>query len=90
MEILSVLFIAMFVVVFLKLFSILLHTGIFLLALPFKILSVFLSLFVVLAILLPLGIVGAVAGLLLAPLVILAFLLPVFMIFYGIYILINR
>jgi len=90
MEILSILFIGLFVVVFLKLFSVLLHTGIFLLVLPIKILSILLSLFVVLVVLLPLGVVGVVAGLLVVPLLILAFLLPLLLILYGIYLLINR
>ena len=90
MEILSVLFIVIFVVIFLKLFSVLLHTGVFLLTLPIKILSVLFSLFVVLVVLVPLGVVGVVAGLLAAPLFLAAFLLPVFLIVYGIYLLINR
>jgi len=90
MEILSILLVILLIVIFLKLFSVLLHTGFFLLTLPIKILSVVLSVFVVLAVLLPLGIIGAVAGLLAVPLIILAFLLPVFLILYGIYLLINR
>ena len=90
MEVLSVLLIAVFVVIFLKLFSILLHTGVFLLTLPIKILSVLLSLFVVLIVLVPVGIVGALAGLLAVPLIVVVLLLPFFLILYGIYLLINR
>ena len=90
MEILGVLLIVIFVVAFLKLFFVFLNTGIFLLALPFKIILALLSLFAVFVVLLPLGIVGAVAGLLVAPLLIIVLLLPVILIIYGIFLLINR
>ena len=90
MEILSVLLIILFAVLFLKVFSFLLHTGIFILTLPIKILSVVLATVVVFALLLPLGVVGVLAGLLVTPLVLLVILLPFFLIIYGIYLLVNR
>jgi len=90
MEILSLLLILAFVVVFLKIFSVLLNTGIFLLTLPIKILAVFLSTFIVLVVLLPLGIIGAIAGLLVAPFLLLTILVPVILIIYGIFLLINK
>jgi hypothetical protein len=90
MEILSVLLIVAFLLIFLKIFSLLLNTGIFLLTLPIKILGALLSFFVVLVILLPLGIIGAIAGFLAVPFMIIVILLPVFLIGYGIFHLINR
>lgn len=90
MEILSLLLILAFVVVFLKIFSVLLNTGIFLLTLPIKILAVFLSTFIVLVVLLPLGIIGAIAGLLVAPFLLLTILVPVILIIFGIFLLINK
>ena len=90
MEILSLLLIIAFVIVFLKIFSVLLNTGIFLLTLPIKILAVFLSFFIVLVFLLPLGIIGAVAGLLVAPFLLLTILVPVVLIAYGIFLLIKK
>jgi hypothetical protein len=90
MEVLSVLFIVIFVIIFMKLFALLLNTGLFLLTLPIKILSVLLSLFVVLVVLVPLGIIGAVAAILATPLLLIAILLPIVLIFYGLYHLIRN
>ena len=90
MEIVSILFIILFAVLFLKAVSFILHTGIFILTLPIKIFSVVLATVVVFAVLLPLGVVGVIAGLLVTPLVLLVILLPFFLIIYGIYLLVNR
>jgi hypothetical protein len=45
---------------------------------------------VVLVILVPLGIVGTVAAILATPLILIAILLPIFLIFYGLYHLIKN
>ena len=87
MEILTILLIIFFAVLFLKLFSLLFQTGIFLILLPFKILAVLLSGLLVGLVLVPLGIVGALAGLVIAPLALLVVFLPVILIIWGIYLL---
>lgn len=90
MELFSILVILLGALLFLKVLSIVFNTGIFILMLPIKILAVLLSVFVVLLIALPLGIIGAVAGLLAVPLMAFFILLPVIMIFVGIFFLLKR
>ena len=74
----------------LKLLALILHTGVFLLTLPFKLLAAVLSVIVVFAVLIPLGVVGAIAGILIAPLALLVILLPFILIGLGIYLIANR
>lgn len=89
MEILAILLIIVFALLFLKIFALLFQTGIFLVMLPFKILAIVLSGLFVFLILIPLGIVGAIVGLLLAPLALIVFFLPVVLIIWGIYLLVK-
>jgi hypothetical protein len=89
MEILAILLIIVFAVLFLKIFALIFQTGIFLVMLPFKILAIVLSGLFVFFILIPLGMVGAIVGLLLAPLALIVFFLPVVLIIFGIYLLVK-
>ncbi|TFG95102.1 MAG: hypothetical protein E4H13_13860 [Calditrichales bacterium] len=90
MEIIALLFIIFFAVIFIKILALLFQTSIFILALPFKILGVVLSAIFVLVLLVPLGIIGAIAGLLVAPLVLLFALAPIVLILLGLYLLIKN
>jgi hypothetical protein len=90
MELLTLLFIVFLAALFLKILSIIFHTGVFLLVLPLKILAVLFATIVVFVVLAPLGILGAIAGLMVAPIVLFVFLFPVILIGIGIYFLINR
>lgn len=90
MELISILFVILLAVIFLKILAVILHTGVFLLTLPFKILGILLSVIIVFAVLLPIGVVGAVAGILVAPLAILVVLLPFILVGLGLYLILNR
>lgn len=90
MELFSVLVMLLAALLFLKVLSVLFNTGIFILILPLKILAVLFSVFVVFLIAVPLGLIGTVAGLLAAPLVLFFILLPVILILVGIFLLIRR
>ena len=84
MEIIALLLIVIFSIVILKVFV---HVGIFMITLPFKILSIVLSTLIVVLILIPLGIVGALAALIAIPFAILILLIPVALILWGVYLL---
>ena len=90
MEIIAVLFIVLFAVIFLKIIAALLHVSIFMLTLPFKILAGVLSVIVVGVILIPLGLIAGIAGLILAPLALLLPLLPLLLIGGGIWFLLKN
>jgi len=90
MEILAILFIFIFAVIFLKFFAVLFHTGMFLILLPFKILAFVLSTLLVIFVLLPLGIVGAITSLLLAPLALAFVFMPLILIIWGIFLLLKE
>jgi hypothetical protein len=90
MEIITVLFIVLFALIFFKIFGLLFHTGMFLILLPLKILAVLFSALLVIFILIPLGIVGAIAGVFLAPFALLVVFLPVILIIWGIYLLVKN
>jgi len=90
MELVAILVIVVFALILFKIFGLLFHTGMFLILLPLKILAIVFSALVVVFILIPLGIVGAIAGVLLAPFALLAIFLPVILIIWGIYLLVRN
>ena len=90
MELIALLMIVLFSLVFFKILGLLFHTGMFLILLPFKILAVLFSALLVVFILVPLGIVGAIAGVFLAPFALLVIFLPVLLIIWGIYLLVRN
>ena len=90
MEIVGFLLIIFLIVIFLKVMAFVVHTGIFLISLPLKILAVTLGLILILSLLVPFGIIGSVAAILAAPFVLLAMILPILLIFVGIYLLVHR
>jgi len=74
----------------LKIFAVLFHVSIFMIALPFKILGVILALLLVPFIAVPLGLFAGLAGLLLIPFAIAVPLLPLIIIGLGIWLLIKN
>jgi hypothetical protein len=90
MEIIAVLLIVCFIYLFLKLFAFIFNAGIFLITLPFVIIATLLSVIVVMFVMIPLGIVAALAGLVLAPFAILGPIFPIALILLGTILLLRR
>ncbi len=90
MEIIAVLLIILLTMLFLKILAAVLHVGIFMLTLPFKILAGVLSIFVVGFILIPIGLAAGIASLIMAPFVLLIPLLPLLLIGGGIWLLLRN
>jgi len=90
MEIVAVLFIILFAMVFLKILAALLHISVFMLTLPFKILAAVLSVFVVGFILIPVGLIAGIASLIIIPFALLIPLFPVLLIGGGIWLLLRN
>ena len=84
MELIGLVLIIVFSIIFLKIFV---NLGIFLITLPIKILAVLFSTLLVVFVLVPLGIVGGIAALIVAPFAILIPILPVALILFGLYLL---
>ena len=90
MEVIAVLLIILFSIIFLKILALLFHVGIFMLTLPFKLLAVLLSVLFVVFVLIPIGLVGGLVGLILLPLTILIPILPLALILVGLYFLLKK
>ena len=90
MNLIGVLLIILLTVVFLKILGLIFHAGIFVLALPFKILAVLLSALVFGLVLVPLGIVAGLASLIALPVVIAAPFLPILVLGGGLYLLFRN
>jgi hypothetical protein len=90
MEILAVFLIFCFIYIFLKLFAFIFNAGVFLITLPFIIMASVLSVIFVVIIMVPLGIVGALAGMLMIPFAFLGPVLPIVLIFLGAIFLLRR
>jgi hypothetical protein len=84
MELIALLLIVLFSIIILKVFV---HIGVFMITLPFKILSVILSALIVFLILIPLGIVGGLAALIAIPIAVIIPLIPIVLILWGVYLL---
>jgi hypothetical protein len=90
MEILALFLVIGFIYIFLKLFAFVFNAGVFLITLPLIIIATAFSAIVVVFVMIPLGIVGALAGILLAPFAILGPVLPIVLIFLGAILLLRR
>lgn len=90
MEIITLLLIVFIAYVVLKLFAAFFHVGIWLLALPFKLLAVVLSSLFVIFVFIPLGVVGALLSLIALPVALLVFLLPFLLIAAGLWLLLRQ
>ena len=84
MELIALLLIILFSIIILKVFV---HIGVFMITLPFKIISVVLSTLIVLLVLIPLGIVGGIAALIAIPIAVVIPLIPIALILWGVYLL---
>lgn len=87
MELIAVLLIILFAVIFMKLLALSLHVGIALLTLPLKLLAVALSGVVVGLVLIPLGLVAGLAGLIVLPVALAGPLIPVALVLGGLWLL---
>ena len=87
MELIGALLLILLAVGFLKILGLIFHAGIFVLTLPLKILGVALSALVFAVVLVPLGIVSAIAGLIALPALLLGPLLPILLIGGALYLL---
>jgi len=90
MEIVSIVLIFLIAIVILKLVGVIFHAGIVMIALPFKLLALALSGFVVVLVLIPLGVVAGLIGLIALPLAILGPFLPFILIALGLWALLRR
>ena len=90
MEVIAVLLIILFSIIFLKILALMFHVGIFMLTLPFKLLAVLVSVLLVVFVLIPIGVVGGLVGLILLPLTILIPILPLALILMGLYFLLKK
>ena len=90
MEILGfcVLFLCLWIA--LKIVAVIFNVTIFAIALPFKILGIFLACLFFCLFAIPLGIFAGLAGLLIAPFIILIQFLPILLIIFGIYLLVKN
>ena len=87
MELIILLLIILVAYIIMKLMTVFFHAGIWLLALPFKLLALLLSSIIVVFVLVPLGVVGALLSLLAVPLAFFIYLLPFLLIILGLWLL---
>ncbi|MEJ2055169.1 MAG: hypothetical protein P8X42_14735 [Calditrichaceae bacterium] len=90
MEILGILLIALIILAFLKMIGLIFHIGLWAIALPFKIVGILIGSVIMVAILIPLGVLGALASLLMIPLAILIPLAPFILVGLGIWLLVRK
>lgn len=84
MELIGLLLIILLTVIILK---VLLNIGIFVITLPIKILAFVISTLILVFVLVPIGLVGGLAALIVAPIAILVPLFPLILLGFGIYLL---
>ncbi len=77
-------------VIFIKLLAIILHVGFYMLAIPIKLLALAVAAIIVWLVLIPVGLVAGLAGLIVLPLALAGPLLPLVLLFGGIYLLLRR
>ena len=90
MEIIGILIAVLIIIAFLKLIGLLFHAGIWVIALPFKILFAVIGAIITVAILVPLGVFGAIASIILIPLALIIPLAPFIIIGLGIWLLVRK
>jgi len=90
MELIGVLLLILLTVIFLKILGVIFHAGIFVLALPIKLLAMGLAGLVFGLVLLPLGIVAGLASLIVLPVVLIGPILPILLLGGGLYLLLKN
>lgn len=90
MEIISILLIVLLGIFFLKLFALFFQAGIWVIALPFKILAFLISTVVIVAVLIPLGIVAGLLSIIVLPLALIGPLLPFLLLGLGLWLFLKK
>lgn len=90
MEIIGILIAVIIILAFVKLLGLLFHAGVWVIALPFKILFAVIGAIITLAILVPLGVFGALASIIVIPLALLIPLAPFLLIGFGVWLLVRK
>ena len=90
MEIIGVLIVVLIIIAFLKLLGVIFHAGVWVIALPFKIIGAVLGLLVMVVILVPLGIFGALASIIMIPIALIIPLAPFIVVGLGIWLLVKK
>ncbi len=90
MELIGVLLFIITALIFLKILGFAFNAGIFMLALPIKLLALGLAGLIMVLVLIPMGIVAGVAGLIVLPAVIIGPFLPILLLGGGLYLLLRN
>ena len=90
MEIIGILIGVLIIIVFLKMLGFLFHAGIWAITLPFKIIGAIIGAIITVAILIPLGIFGAIASIIVIPFALIIPLAPFLLVGLGIWLLVRR
>ena len=90
MEIIGVILAVLIIVAFLKLICIIFHAGVWVIALPFKIIVAVIGSLIMLAIFIPLGVLGILASVIMIPIAIIIPLTPFILVGLGIWLLVKK
>ncbi len=90
MELISVLLLLLFAWLFLKILGFIFTAGAAIITIPLKLLAILLSSIVVFLVLIPLGIIGFLAGLIILPVVILTPLIPILLLGAGLWLIFRK
>ena len=90
MEIIGVILAVLIIVAFLKLIGIIFHAGVWVIALPFKIIGAVIGSLIMLAIFIPLGVLGILASVIMIPIAIIIPLTPFILVGLGIWLLVKK
>ena len=90
MEIIGIIIAVLIIIAFLKLLSIIFHAGVWVIALPFKIIGAVIGALVMLVVLIPLGIFGLLASVIMIPIALIIPLIPFILIGFGIWLLVKK
>lgn len=90
MEIIVILLAVILILAFLKFLGLIFHAGVWIIALPFKIIGLLIASVVMIAVFIPLGVLGAIASIVMIPVVIIIPLAPFIIIALGIWLLVKR
>jgi len=90
MEIIGIIIAVLIIIVFLKLLGILFHAGVWVIALPFKIIGAVIGVIITLIVLVPLGVFGALASIIIIPFALIIPLAPFLLVGLGIWLLVRK
>jgi len=90
MEIIGIILVALIIIAFIKLIGIIFHASVWAIALPFKIIGAVIGSLIMIAILIPLGIFGVLASIVIIPFAIIIPLAPFLLVGLGIWLLVRK